>query len=151
MNLGTLAGGTIWEDCTYPMHLAPPPADTYTLVLMLREWTGNGYVTRDHRNSDHPLTFPIVMAAARQTGTPLTDEPAGPIVIPVRSSGPAPDTAAADPVGSPGQEAGRRVPNAAGESPGEPKAEVPAAASLLAGWKRYPRRFWDRIRKRRAS
>ena len=60
--LGSLAGGASWQDCVYELELTPPPAGTYTLTLMLREWNGDGYVTRDHVNFASPVTFPLVTA-----------------------------------------------------------------------------------------
>ena len=47
--LGTLAGGTTWNDCHYsvPAVTANPAA---ALTVMLREWTPAGYLTRDYRN-----------------------------------------------------------------------------------------------------
>jgi hypothetical protein len=62
ITLGSLAGGESWQDCAYELEMTPPTAGSYTLALMLREWVGNGYVTRDHTNFDHPLTFPIDIA-----------------------------------------------------------------------------------------
>lgn len=59
IKLGSLAGGESWQDCAYDLEMAPPPAGSYTLALMLREWVGNGYVTRDHTNFAYPCTFPI--------------------------------------------------------------------------------------------
>ena len=59
IKLGSLAGGEGWQDCAYDLEMAPPPAASYTRALMLREWVGNGYVTRDHTNFAYPLTFPI--------------------------------------------------------------------------------------------
>ena len=148
MILGTLAGGASWEDSVYTMQMTPPPPGTYTLVLMLREWAGNGYVTRDHRNFDHPLTFPLVMTATEQSGKPVADVvPAGPAVIPVRSSGPAPDAAEAGPVGSPDTEAGQRASKDVGESPVSPKDEALSFSLFLEDWKQFAGRLRDRFRK----
>ena len=47
-------------DCSYDLEIGSPPPGTYTLVLMLREWTGNGYVNRDHYNFRDRVTFPLV-------------------------------------------------------------------------------------------
>jgi hypothetical protein len=63
VTLGSLAGGASWHDCTYDLAMTPPSAGTYTLVLMLREWTGNGYVTRDHCNFRVQVTFPVVTSS----------------------------------------------------------------------------------------
>jgi hypothetical protein len=59
ITLGPLTGGESWQDCVYDLKMDLPSAGRYTLTLMLREWVGNGYVTRDHTNFEYPVTFPI--------------------------------------------------------------------------------------------
>jgi hypothetical protein len=59
VSLGILAGGDSWQNCRYDLEISAPPPGSYTVVLMLREWTGNGYVTRDHSNFENRVTFPI--------------------------------------------------------------------------------------------
>jgi len=76
ITLGTLAGGLSWQNTAYELAIVPPPAGTYTLVLMLREWTSNGYVTRDHCNFNQPVTFPLALMA-NEPGEP-TLAPAAP-------------------------------------------------------------------------
>ena len=44
--VGTLLGQTSWSNKVIHMQLATPIGDN--LVLMLREWTGSGYITRDY-------------------------------------------------------------------------------------------------------
>ena len=62
ITLGSLNGGESWQDCAYDLEMTPPPAaGSYTLALMLREWVGNGYVTRDHTNFAYPAVFPIAI------------------------------------------------------------------------------------------
>lgn len=51
--LGTLSGQNSWLDWQVASHAAPLPADGH-LVLMLREWTPAGYVTRDYRALSRP-------------------------------------------------------------------------------------------------
>ncbi|MBK9990557.1 MAG: hypothetical protein IPP19_07475 [Verrucomicrobia bacterium] len=53
--IGHLAGQENWLDLVYDFTLAEPPAGHSQLVLMLREWTGNGYTTRDYFNFALPL------------------------------------------------------------------------------------------------
>ena len=62
MTLGSVHGGASWQDCAYELGMTPPPAGSYTLTLMLREWVGSGYITRDHTNFAYPVVFPIAMA-----------------------------------------------------------------------------------------
>lgn len=47
--LGTLDGQCEWRDCNFNLDLAQPPVGEWALVLMLREWTLAGYITRDYR------------------------------------------------------------------------------------------------------
>ena len=61
VTLGTLPGGVSWANCSYNLEISPPPPGSYTLVLMLREWTGNGYVTRDHFNFNGQEKFPLAI------------------------------------------------------------------------------------------
>ncbi len=50
-DLGTLNGGCEWRDSQFNLPLAQLPAgDARSLVLMLREWTPAGYLTRDYRS-----------------------------------------------------------------------------------------------------
>ena len=77
VTLGTLAGGETWQDGSYELEISSPPPGTYTLVLMLREWTGNGYLTRDHSNFRDRVTFPLVIGTQsfpESTVTGNTDE-----------------------------------------------------------------------------
>lgn len=59
ITLGSLNGGESWQDCSYNLEMSQPAAGSYTLALMLREWVGNGYFTRDHTNFAYPVVFPI--------------------------------------------------------------------------------------------
>lgn len=49
--LGVLAGGDAWRSSQFSVPAAQP-ADSANLVVMLREWSPSGYVTRDYRNLD---------------------------------------------------------------------------------------------------
>lgn len=75
--LGSLEGGASRQDCTFELEINPPPAGTYTLVLMLREWIGNGYITRDHSNFSTRVTFPIVISATQSSEPVITDKSLG--------------------------------------------------------------------------
>jgi hypothetical protein len=77
VTLGSLAGGASRQDCTLDLEIIPPPAGTYTLVLMLREWIGNGYVTRDHSNFSTRVTFPIVTSATQSSESVIVDKSLG--------------------------------------------------------------------------
>jgi DNA uptake protein ComE-like DNA-binding protein len=59
VEIGSLNGQD--ELVLQPIDLAftPPPAGTWQIVLMLREWTGGGFVTRDYTN----FAIPFVSAS----------------------------------------------------------------------------------------
>lgn len=74
---GCLAGDDSWRDCSWEIDCTVPKAGTYTLALMLREWTGTGYVTRDHSNFSQPVTFPLAASAPAAAEAVVADEPHG--------------------------------------------------------------------------
>lgn len=47
--LGQLGGGNEWRNAEFNLDLQDVPAGGWSLVLMLREWTAQGFVTRDYR------------------------------------------------------------------------------------------------------
>jgi DNA uptake protein ComE-like DNA-binding protein len=62
VELGSLAGGNHWADCDYDLAADGTAIDRH-LVLMLREWTPAGYVTRDFRNLGRQVAeLPLEMA-----------------------------------------------------------------------------------------
>ncbi len=75
--LGALNGGDNWHDNLFTLNMEAPPTGEWSLVLMLREWTPSGYVTRDYREltqlSQQP-TAPVAIAAEQ----PLAAEPVAP-------------------------------------------------------------------------
>jgi len=58
--LGSLAGGEEWLHNSFRLDLAPRPAGEWSLVLMLREWTAAGYLTRDYRSLQAPAVTEVV-------------------------------------------------------------------------------------------
>jgi hypothetical protein len=113
VTLGALSGGGSWQECSYDLEMSPPPAGTYALVLMLREWVGSGYVTRDHFNLADEVTFPIL------TTVPATGETAVADVSPDQETGQG---------GTPGPAAGTALAGAVGGA--EQKAEPAAAKDI---------------------
>lgn len=98
--LGQLAGETAWEDCHYTVPAAPVSGSV--LTVMLREWTGAGYLTRDFRNFDAPPAdvsqpeAPVVaalpeevLAEAEQEMAVEVVEEAAEVTEPVASAAPA--------------------------------------------------------------
>lgn len=49
VNLGQLAGGQQWTHQVFTLDVNAAPAQSATWLLLLREWTAAGYVTRDFR------------------------------------------------------------------------------------------------------
>jgi hypothetical protein len=76
--LGRLSGQQSWSCASYALHYAPPTAGQWNVALMLREWTGSGYTTRDFRNLPKPLL--IAKTASIRTTTEVTPPPASPTI-----------------------------------------------------------------------
>ncbi len=54
--LGTLLGQNSWLNNVIHIHLASKPIVGEYVVLMLREWVGNGYITRDYYHLEQQET-----------------------------------------------------------------------------------------------
>ena len=48
--IGEISGQHYISDCCYALNFQEPPAGTWYLALMVREWTDAGFVTRDYVN-----------------------------------------------------------------------------------------------------
>ncbi|WP_036300070.1 ComEA family DNA-binding protein [Methylomarinum vadi] len=57
--IGEIAGQHFLANCRYDLVYQEPPEGTWFLTLMLREWTGTGYATRDFVN----FALPYVVVA----------------------------------------------------------------------------------------
>ena len=55
-NIGEINGQHYLSNCRYDLCFEEPAIGTWTLCLMLREWTADGYVTRDFVNFDIPYS-----------------------------------------------------------------------------------------------
>lgn len=64
--LGELSGQCHWSWINYQVPAASPAPSSH-LVLMLREWTPAGYVTRDYRNLYQVAAAPVLAAAIEAT------------------------------------------------------------------------------------
>jgi competence ComEA-like helix-hairpin-helix protein len=78
VEIGVLNGQD--ELALQPLHLAftPPPAGEWQIVLMLREWTAAGFVTRDFTN------FPILFRSApvvEKAPVSVPEEPPAPVAV----------------------------------------------------------------------
>lgn len=142
ITLGSLAGGNSWQQCAYDMEIAVPPADTYTLVLMLREWSGNGYITRDHCNFSYPVMFPIDMSAARTSESLTANELREEVAPAPQAEEVVAQTVGAEPAESLAREAGQAAsrdtaPTLVPQNDTHVPAKVPSD-----GWKRTAQRWW---------
>lgn len=63
--IGELLDRHYLSNCRYDLLFQEPPAGTWHLVLMLREWTGNGFETRDQINFALPYQVSERPAVAR--------------------------------------------------------------------------------------
>ncbi len=146
VTLGPLAGGTSRQNCAYDMVIVPPPADTYTLVLMLREWIGNSYVTRDHCNFSHRVTFPIAISATQTTETLIADEPFGQVANPAHSFEQTGEPAHVGRVGNPAHDAGPLARQDIEQTRASQKGESVSAQTLFGDLQRFAQRLWDTIK-----
>jgi len=143
ITLGSLAGGASWQNCAYAMEIATPPADAYTLVLMLREWNGNSYATRNHCNFRQRVTFPIAVSATRASETLIADEPLVHVGNPVQSAEQVDAATRAERVESPAHEPGPPAPQNTGPMRASQKDESASAQMLFADLKRFAQRLWN--------
>ena len=150
VTLGTLAGGANWHDCAYDLEITPPPAGTYTLVLMLREWVGNGYVTRDHCNFKDRVTFPIVTSAPRASGTVIADAPLEQVANTAHSPEQAGEATVAGRIGGTGQEDGALPPQDIEPVRATQKNEIVPARVIFDNLKSFAQRLMDRLKQQRS-
>jgi DNA uptake protein ComE-like DNA-binding protein len=116
--IGELAGQHLLANCRYDLLFDEAPAGTWHLVLMLREWDGVGYVTRDYVN----FAIPYVVASRSAVVVGARDN-----VISVRFPGNEEVSAAAPEERAPA----RTEPQAATEAsrPGTPAADRASAGN----------------------
>jgi len=75
VTLGVLSGQCDWASQAFELPFTRPPAGTWHFVLMLREWTAAGFVTRDFSSFGNPVTYAqteLAAPAARARETPKT-------------------------------------------------------------------------------
>jgi competence ComEA-like helix-hairpin-helix protein len=76
MVIGTLMGQTESTATSFELPFSRPPAGEWHLVMMLREWTAAGYVTRDFTNFSQPVAYGPAASTTPPGNTPLTVEAA---------------------------------------------------------------------------
>jgi DNA uptake protein ComE-like DNA-binding protein len=75
--LGTLGGQSEWNPPPLDLAFKAPPDGTWHFCLMLREWTGTGYTTRDYTNFAEPVAYtaaPLAAGESPTTQAPFTAE-----------------------------------------------------------------------------
>lgn len=87
VDLGTLAGGCALDGLTFALSCAERPAGVWYPVLMLREWTAAGWITRDYTAFPQPVQFPLPAAAEPAAEAPVAAAPV--VEAPVAEAAPA--------------------------------------------------------------
>jgi DNA uptake protein ComE-like DNA-binding protein len=65
VEIGSINGQNEWALQPIDLEFTPPPAGAWQIVLMLREWTASGFVTRDFTNFAAPfISAPVVEKTA---------------------------------------------------------------------------------------
>lgn len=141
--LGSLAGAGSWQNLSFDLDIATPPADTYTLVLMLREWNGNSYVTRDHCNFRYRVVFPIDLSATGAMDTSIAEGPVEQVGHPVQSAERVDEAPRAEFVEDrPAQEDEASAPEDIKPVPASPKVERLSVQTLFDSLKRFAQPLW---------
>jgi len=78
--IGSLAGQSESTITSFDLPFSLPPSGTWHLVLMLREWTAAGYVTRDFTNFAAPVTYGAQTAAKAPEAKAVTQPKVAPVV-----------------------------------------------------------------------
>jgi competence ComEA-like helix-hairpin-helix protein len=70
-SIGELAGQHFIADCSYDLIFQEPPAGTWHMSLLLREWTAEGYISRDYVNFSIPYVAPVNSSTKRSEANNL--------------------------------------------------------------------------------
>jgi DNA uptake protein ComE-like DNA-binding protein len=135
VQLGSLPGQQSFEYIERRLAFAPPPAgQSWNVTLMLREWTADGYVTRDYRNFAAPLIWDV---QAPEVAPAKPVEVAQPVEVakPLAAAKPAvvaPAAAAPKPVAATDVVASAKPPVALAEASAKLAAAAAATSKLAA-------------------
>lgn len=69
--IGEIAGQHFIADCRYDLIFREPPAGTWHISLVLREWSADGYLSRDYVNFAVPYTVATDSSVKRGDGDNL--------------------------------------------------------------------------------
>ncbi|HEY5894210.1 MAG TPA: helix-hairpin-helix domain-containing protein [Chthoniobacterales bacterium] len=90
----SLAGQKEYQSRSFDLPFTAPPAGTWQLTLMLREWTAAGYVTRDFANFKQPYVQQPAVAELPVAKAPVAEAAPAPVAeiapAPVAEIAPAP-------------------------------------------------------------
>jgi hypothetical protein len=150
VSVGTLAGSEIWRNCSYDLEMSSPPPGTYTLVLMLREWTENGYVTRDHSNFRDRVIFPLVTGTQSFPARTVKGNTEADVVDATQAPEAVIVAAVAGQEGCTAHEPDLNVPKAAGQSSTAQASETSSISALLANIKSITQWVLEKIRRQLA-
>ncbi len=100
VQIGSLEGQSEWRDVAVNADTAALAAGTWNLVLMLREWTPAGFVTRDYSNFANPhVVVPAqsveVAVEVAAVEAPVAEQQAEPAAAPAKAAAEKPAVAAA--------------------------------------------------------
>jgi hypothetical protein len=84
VEIGSINGQDEWTLDSIDLTFTPPPAGTWQIVLMLREWTAGGFMTRDFVSFAVPFVIAPVVVVEKT-----------PVLLIEKVSAPAPEKAAA--------------------------------------------------------
>ncbi|SEG05440.1 ComEA family DNA-binding protein [Marinobacterium lutimaris] len=122
--LGALNGGAQWRDNLFTLNMEQPPAGEWSLVLMLREWTSAGYLTRDYRQLCELVQQPTAAA-------PLAvEQQLAPIEMDAPSKDVEPQTLQAEPAAQPAPAKKAGKAEAAGKKASAPVAKKAVKAAV---------------------
>ena len=79
--IGTVSGQNEVASSAHELPFSPPTSGTWHFVLMLREWTAAGYVTRDFTNFQKPMVYnppPAIVSPKHEAAVPAETELAKP-------------------------------------------------------------------------
>jgi hypothetical protein len=78
VEIGSLNGQSQWAMQPIDLAFSPPPAGTWQIVLMLREWTACGFVTRDFASFAAPFVTAPAVEKTPAKEVPKTAAPVAP-------------------------------------------------------------------------
>jgi hypothetical protein len=113
---------------------------------MLREWIGNGYVTRDHTNFRDQATFPVTIASPRAGEAVTADVSPGQVANAAQSPEQAGNTSVAGYIGDTGPENGALPPKIIEAARATQESRNDPARVIFDILKRFAQRLMDSVK-----